>query len=206
MGVNTKKIFPKSFMAFLFSERLEESKVERLPVNLMSPTYKKRDLLYRKVKSRWSYMPWSRTIQSQVRRYSTFLRMPFLRVLFCPTRMGYSACPWTAACKALRACFWGQLATLWGPPQRKQRRGLEFVVEAPELFDEDDSFLWTGFTSPSPKLDRSILGMSIRLGSPCIPSPPRRKRLKGGRDRPWPHYCSACFPKREEATLTLLVF
>lgn len=118
----------------------------------------------------------------------------------------YSACPWTAACKALRACFWGQLATLWGPPQRKQRRGLEFVVEAPELFDEDDSFLWTGFTSPSPKLDRSILGMSIRLGSPCIPSPPRRKRLKGGRDRPWPHYCSACFPKREEATLTLLVF
>ena len=58
----------------------------------------------------------------------------------------YSACPWTAACKALRACFWGQLATLWGPPQRKQRRGLEFVVEAPELFDEDDSFLWTGFT------------------------------------------------------------
>lgn len=146
MGVNTKKIFPKSFMAFIFSERLEESKVERLPVNLMSPTYKKRDLLYRKVKSRWSYMPWSRTIQSQVRRYSTFLRMPFLRVLFCPTRMGYSACPWTAACKALRACFWGQLATLWGPPQRKQRRGLEFVVEAPELFDEDDSFLWTGFT------------------------------------------------------------
>lgn len=88
MGVNTKKIFPKSFMAFIFSERLEESKVERLPVNLMSPTYKKRDLLYRKVKSRWSYMPWSRTIQSQVRRYSTFLRMPFLRVLFCPTRMG----------------------------------------------------------------------------------------------------------------------
>ena len=91
-------------------------------------------------------MPWSRTIQSQVRKYSTFLRMPFPLVLFCPTRMGYSACPWTAACKALRACFWGQLATLWGPPQRKQRRGLEFVVEAPELFDEDDSFLWTGFT------------------------------------------------------------
>jgi isocitrate dehydrogenase kinase/phosphatase len=42
MSVNTKKIFPKSFMAFVFSERQEESKVERLPVNLMSPTYKKK--------------------------------------------------------------------------------------------------------------------------------------------------------------------
>jgi hypothetical protein len=29
-------------MAFVFSERQEESKVEKLPVNLMSPTYIKK--------------------------------------------------------------------------------------------------------------------------------------------------------------------